>query len=96
MRFHLEHVQSSDARALTPASAHRMTSQSFWDFLAGVGEDYIKFADKLYPDYRTSRELAAADPASLQDFGIHKGAVGVIIKAAKGACPALAFSRAYM
>ena len=62
-----------------------MTLQSLQEFLAGVDSDYAGLASKLYPEYQSARELAAADQASLHKLGIRAGIVGVIIQAAKGA-----------
>ena len=62
-----------------------MTLQSLREFLAGIDSDYTELVSKVYPEYQSLRELAAADPASLQKLGIRAGIVGVIIQAAKGA-----------
>ena len=62
-----------------------MTLQSLQEFLAGVDSDYAGLASKLYPEYQSVKELAAADHASLQTLGIRAGIVGVIIQAATGA-----------
>ena len=62
-----------------------MTLQSLQEFLAGIDSGHAGLASKLYPEYQSVRELAAADHASLQTLGIRAGIVGVIVQAAKGA-----------
>ena len=81
------------AGALTLASVCRMTLQSIQQFLAGIDSNYAGLASKLYPEYQSIRELAAADHASLQTLGIRAGIVGVIIQAAKGASLATPMQR---
>jgi len=62
-----------------------MTLRSLQEFLAGVDSDYAGLSSKLYPEYQSVKELAAADHASLQTLGTRAGIVGVIIQVATGA-----------